>query len=76
MRNEGNIVDKRLPVLFAEKKDCCGCTACAAVCPKNAILMKSDEEGFLYPIIDEYLCNGCRKCIRVCPIKRMEILSE
>lgn len=36
-----------------EKKECSGCTACAAICPKKCIQMKSDEEGFLYPIIDE-----------------------
>ena len=25
-----------------KKQDCCGCTACAAICPKDAIIMKED----------------------------------
>ena len=35
-----------------KKKDCCGCGACANVCPKNCIELKSDKEGFLYPKIE------------------------
>ena len=27
-------------------QDCCGCTACYAICPKDAITMIEDEEGF------------------------------
>lgn len=29
-----------------DKKNCCGCTACYTICPKSAIQMKKDEEGF------------------------------
>ena len=36
-----------------KKQDCCGCTACAAICPKDAIIMKEDNEGFLYPTVDK-----------------------
>ena len=32
---------------------CCGCTACYAVCPQNAITMQADSEGFKYPVIDK-----------------------
>lgn len=28
------------------KKNCCGCSACYSICPKNCIEMKADEEGF------------------------------
>ncbi len=52
--------------LFKNKEDCCGCTACYSICPVNAILMKSDEEGFLYPFVDEGKCIKCRKCLSVC----------
>ena len=43
---------KPIPVLYERKQDCCGCTACYAICPKSAIEMKEDEEGFEYPQIN------------------------
>lgn len=51
-----------------EKQNCCGCTACVAVCPKECIEMKEDEEGFLYPFADKNKCVECGACERVCPI--------
>lgn len=51
-----------------KKQDCCGCTACAAICPKDAIIMKEDNEGFLYPTVDKENCIDCGACERVCPI--------
>lgn len=50
-----------------EKTKCCGCTACYSVCPKQCISMKPDEEGFLYPVVDEESCVQCGLCEKVCP---------
>lgn len=61
-----------IPVLFAEKADCCGCLACYSTCPASAIYIEADEEGFLYPHIDAEKCIRCRKCETVCPIKRFD----
>ena len=58
-----------IPVLYKRKEECCGCTACYAICPKKAIFMVEDEEGFEYPQIDEKKCVGCHQFIKVCPIK-------
>lgn len=58
-----------LPVLYERKEECCGCTACYAICPNDAISMVEDEEGFEYPQIDESKCVRCYQCIKVCPIK-------
>ena len=54
---------------FNEKQDCCGCTACQSICLKQAITMKSDDEGFLYPEIDQKLCVDCGYCRKVCPFQ-------
>lgn len=51
-----------------EKSDCCGCTACAAVCPRDAIEMAEDSEGFRYPRVDPEKCIDCGLCRKVCPI--------
>ena len=51
-----------------DKSDCCGCSACKNICPKNAIEMMSDNEGFLYPHINEDKCINCGLCKKVCPV--------
>lgn len=58
-----------IPVLYTKKEDCCGCCACYAICPRNAISMQTDEEGFDYPMIHEDQCIRCYSCINVCPFK-------
>lgn len=57
--------------LYRQKEACCGCSACRAVCSAGAgaIAMVPDEEGFLYPVVDETLCIRCRRCILVCPFQ-------
>ena len=50
------------------KASCCGCSACAGICPKNCIEMQEDEEGFLYPAIEISSCINCGACERVCPV--------
>lgn len=54
---------------IVDKAKCCGCTACASICPKNAIEMKPDEEGFLYPEVNNDKCIHCGLCDSVCPEK-------
>ena len=39
-------------VLFKDRAYCCGCGACWASCPRNAISMVEDEYGCKYPIIN------------------------
>ena len=60
---------KEIPTLYKKKEECCGCTACYAICPQNAIMMVEDQEGFEYPVIDENKCICCLQCIVVCPFK-------
>ena len=50
--------------------ECCGCTACESICPKDAITMQPDALGFLYPHIDEEKCINCGLCMKVCSFKK------
>ena len=53
--------------VYDKKELCSGCGACSHNCGLNAIQMKSDEEGFFYPVINQELCVDCGKCRRLCP---------
>ena len=61
--------EKKIPELCDNKSNCCGCSACYSACPVNAITMKPDKEGFLYPHIDEEKCIGCNACVKSCAFK-------
>lgn len=55
-----------MPVNIVNPDDCCGCTACASICPHDAIIMQPDVMGFLYPIVDATKCIDCGLCQKVC----------
>lgn len=61
---------RRQMELYTRKEECCGCGACGAACPSDAIHMAWDREGFLYPRIDDEKCIGCKRCEQVCPVKQ------
>ena len=63
------LMNKNVPKLYENKEECCGCTACYAICTVDAIIMIEDEEGFEYPKIDYDKCICCWKCKNVCPMK-------
>lgn len=50
-------------------KQCVGCRSCEQSCPKQCIHMENNQEGFLYPIVDEEACINCKKCLKVCPME-------
>ena len=67
--NVDKSTQKQIPVLFESPEMCCGCSACYSVCPVAAIKMQRNDEGFLYPMIDESKCIRCYKCLNVCDFK-------
>ena len=46
-------------ISIASKEMCCGCAACEQRCPTSCIVMREDEEGFLYPQTDTSKCIDC-----------------
>lgn len=53
-------------IRIRDKRDCCGCTACASICPHGAISMEADTLGFHYPKVNEAKCIECGLCEKVC----------
>jgi coenzyme F420-reducing hydrogenase beta subunit len=51
---------------IVDPSKCCGCTACESICNHDAIVMKPDSLGFLYPAIDRSKCVECGLCEKVC----------
>ena len=55
-------------ILQHDSSKCYGCRACEQICPQKAITMQPNEEGFLYPVLDETICIKCGLCSQICPI--------
>ncbi|TCS76027.1 polysaccharide pyruvyl transferase family protein [Pectinatus cerevisiiphilus] len=73
---EYNTINKTQPLLKFEKQTsnnlcnyalCTGCSCCANICPVNAIKMKTDNDGFLKPVLSEEQCTHCNICVKKCP---------
>lgn len=61
---------------LAPKEHCTGCSACASGCPRAAIRMVPDREGFLYPEITD-ACVFCGHCAHICPaLKNRELRPD
>lgn len=57
--------------MLAERKSaCCGCSACEQICPTGAVSMEEDEEGFVYPKINDTMCIHCNKCDTICAFSK------
>lgn len=54
-------------ILALDGTKCTGCSACANICPKDAIHMTTDERGFIVPEIDSDKCISCSLCKKTCP---------
>lgn len=60
----------QIPLLYRRREDCTGCSACYTVCPRHAIHMRPEQDGFLYPRIAPEMCVRCQRCVAVCPMKQ------
>ena len=57
-----------MEIKLASENNCTGCQTCRVVCPKLAISMNKNIDGFLAPSIDQELCVKCHQCEKSCPI--------
>lgn len=55
-----NIEDKNI------LRECTSCQVCGAVCPKEAIHIELNKDGFYRPIIDQEKCIDCGICLKAC----------
>ena len=73
------IIDKIIfqdKVKICSKSKCIGCGLCKNLCPKNAITMEPETDGFLYPKIDLSKCIECNICRKNCPINKDKIINN
>ncbi|MBR3325433.1 MAG: Coenzyme F420 hydrogenase/dehydrogenase, beta subunit C-terminal domain [Clostridia bacterium] len=58
-----------------DESKCTGCTACMNICPKKAILMDTNKEGFKYPVVNNKKCINCGLCKKICPVLKENYLD-
>lgn len=67
-------------IKFDFDENCYGCTICSSICPKDAISIYENNEGFLQPKVDMNKCIDCGLCDNVCihenPVKSNTKLQE
>lgn len=62
-------------LVWEDKTHCSGCGVCALKCSHKAIQMSPDNEGFIYPVIDESKCINCNLCKKVCHEENNSVLN-
>ena len=68
--------EKDINLVNEDKSSCCGCGLCAVICPVQAIKMKEDNLGYVYPCIEQEKCINCRKCVNTCIMNKSHEYSS
>ena len=56
--------------------DCVGCGLCQNVCPRNAITMVFNQQGFLQPQVDSEKCIKCFLCRNKCLVNTKKTIKD
>lgn len=56
-------------LLVSNEENCSGCGACQNICPRSAISLVENQDGFVYPQIEDDKCIQCNQCANVCPLQ-------
>lgn len=54
---------------------CTGCGACVSSCPKQALCLSYDKEGFYVPRLDAKKCINCKICEKSCHVLNSAVPS-
>ncbi len=58
---------------YVKENKCCGCMACVNICPKYAITVIENSEGFKAPKVNKDKCVDCGLCNKVCGFNNEQI---
>lgn len=56
-------------MINVDESNCSGCGACEQICPKKAITLIKNENGFSLPAVDNTKCIKCKVCLTTCPFR-------
>ncbi len=71
--NEGKSIIQDF--FICKESECTGCSVCASVCPRNAIIISKNANGFYIPKINNAMCIKCNSCIKICPTNNQPTLN-
>lgn len=67
---------KKVITARIDLKNCTGCSACIAACPKKCLQISADRYGFYIPeMADADACIDCGLCTAACPVLRVPDVS-
>lgn len=62
--------------IICEYDKCTGCSLCFDVCSHGAIQITENNDGFIFPQIDNAKCVDCGLCKKRCPVLNPERLNK
>ena len=56
--------------------ECCGCGVCVDICPKKALQLIENSDGFFMPQCDESICVACGLCEKNCHLLHQDKMKR